>query len=130
MPLLLNGEKNKMELKILYVKDGGDESKERIVLQATDDCDIGTYVLFNTAYDGKYISNKIRYSFWFPNKDVKSGDKIIVYTKKGEEKFKENRDRNSSYFFYWGLDTTIWSKGEDCAGLIKIEEYIAKTINV
>ena len=125
-----NGVKNKMELQILYVKDAGDKSKERIILQAKTDCDIGTYILFDTTYDGKYISNKLRHSFWFPDKEVKSGDKIIIYTKRGEEKIKENCNGNNSYFFYWGLDTTIWNKDEDCAGLIKIEGYMSKTVNI
>ena len=117
-----------MDLKVLYVKDAGIKSKERIILQAINDCDIGTYLLFDTTYKGKYISDKVRHSFWLPDKKVKNGDKIIIYTKEGEEKNKSNNDGNSSYFFYWGLDTTIWNKEEDCAVLIRIEDYLVKKL--
>jgi hypothetical protein len=127
---LQNGVKSKMDLKVLYVKDAGNKNKERIVIKAKDNCNIGIYILFDTTYDGNYISDKVRHSFWLPDKKVKSGDKIIIYTKQGEEKYKENNNGNNSYFFYWGLDTTVWNKKEDCAVLIKIDDYLVKKVNV
>ena len=117
-------------MKILYVKNAGDDTKERIILEVQNDCDIGTYILFDTTYEGEYISDKVRHSFWLPNKKVKAGDKIIIYTKQGEEKHKINNSGNNSYFFYWGLDITVWNKEEDCAVLIKIDDYLVKKVNV
>jgi len=115
-----------MDVKILYIKDAGDKSGERIVLQANNDCNIGDYILFDTTYEGNYISNKLRHNYWFPDKKIKSGDKVILYTKSGEESSKENKSGNTSHFFYWDLDITVWNKGEDCAVLIKVEDYNVK----
>lgn len=117
-----------MDIQVLYVKNAGDNKKERIVLEVLNDCDIGEYILFDTTYSGDYVSDKIKHSFWFPDKKLKAGDKIIVYTKEGENKKKENSKGNSSYFLYWGLDCTVWNKGADCAILIKIADYVAKDL--
>lgn len=128
MQQLQNGVKNNMDLKVLYVKDAGDALKERIVLEVENNCDIGSYILFDTTYSGNYISDKVRHSFWLPNMKLKVGDKIIIYTKKGEEKHKTNSNGNNSYFFYWGLDITVWNKKEDCAVLIKVDDYTVKKV--
>jgi len=117
-----------MNLKILSVKDQGDLENERVVLQALADCDIGKYIVFDTTYDGDMISNELRHSYWFPDKDVKKGDKVVLYTKKGKDKEKSFEQGFKSHFFYWGLERTVWNKDEDCALLIRVAEYRAKGI--
>lgn len=102
----------------------------QIILEAENDCDIGTYILFDTTYEGKYISDKVRHSFWLLDKKISAGDKIIIYTKSGEEKLKINGNGKNSYFLYWGLDETVWNKHEDCAVLIKIDDYLVKKVNI
>ncbi len=117
-----------MDVTILYIKDSGDKNHERIILKAINDCNIGKYILFDTTYKEDQISNKLRHCYWFPDKEIKSGDKIILYTKKGHESSKQNKSGIESHFFYWDLDnTTIWNKKEDCAVVIKVESYITKT---
>ena len=118
-----------MDIKILYIKDQGDHDKERIVMQAVNECNIGEYILFDTTFEGEYISNKLRHSYWFPDKKIKSGDKIIVYTKPGDEGSKTNKSGNESHFFYWDLEITVWNKDEDCAIIVKVDSYKTKRIS-
>ena len=112
-----------MNVELLYIKDKSDPEKERVVISVLTDCNIGDYVLFDTTYSGNQVSNKLRHSYWFPDKKVSKGDKVILYTKKGREKVKENLSGTKSHFFYWNLENTIWNKDEDCALLMKIEDY-------
>ncbi|UTY23681.1 hypothetical protein [Treponema denticola] len=119
-----------MDIRILYVKDAGNKSAERIVLEANNDCDIGDYILFDTTYDGNYISNKLRHNYWFPDKKIKAGDKIILYSKQGIERSKKNISGNTSHFFYWDLDIAVWNKSKDCALLVNIEDYLVKKIDI
>jgi NAD+--asparagine ADP-ribosyltransferase len=111
-----------MNVKILYIKDKSDIDNERIVLYANEDCDIGNYMIFDTYSIGEGISTKIRHTYWFPDKKIKKGDKIIIYTKKGKNSSKEN-SLSTSHFFYWGIDRAIWIKEEECAVLMEISEY-------
>lgn len=115
-----------MDIKILSIKDAGDLDNERIVLQATNDCNIGDYIVFDTTYDGEFVSNKLRNSYWFPDEKIKKNDKVILYTKQGNEKLKENISGFNSHFFYWDLKKTVWNENEDCAIVVKIEYYITK----
>ena len=57
-----------MTIEIKYAKDAGNIEKERLVLKATSDDEIGNYVLFDTTYleDGR-VSNEMRHSLWFPD---------------------------------------------------------------
>ena len=60
---------------------------------------------------------------------IKSGDKIIVYTKPGDEGSKTNKSGNESHFFYWDLEITVWNKDEDCAIIVKVDSYKTKRIS-
>jgi hypothetical protein len=96
-----------MKLDIKEIKDNGAHD-ERVVLIATEDCDIGRYFAFITKLsEGKIVYNNIKYPFWFPDKLVKKGDLIVLYSGKGTDNFKINTDGTTSYFYYRGLDTSI-----------------------
>lgn len=118
-----------MDIKINYIKDAGIVKKERLVLKILKDCNIGYYIVVYTYYidknDGSISANVLN-SFWFPDKRVIAGDLVILYTKKGEESEKKNKDGSTSHFFYWGLDKTIWNEEDDCAVLIEIEDWTTK----
>lgn len=112
-----------MDVKLLKIKDKSDLRNERVVISVLRDCNIGEYILFDTTYSDYQISNKLRHTYWFPDKKVQQGDKVILYTKEGEIKEKNNESGNTSHFFYWELNETVWNKNEDCAVLVNIKDY-------
>ncbi len=118
-----------MNIKIKYVKDAGNIKKERLVLEVTDNDNVGNYIIADSTYlgDGS-VSNKLRHTFWVPDKDVSYGDLVIIYTKSGSNKTKENKDETASHFFYWGLESPIWNKNGDSALLIEVKNWASKNV--
>ena len=112
-----------MDLTIRAIRDAGNAKLERIVLKVCEDCNVGDFLIMDTTYDGDRISNKLRHTYWFPDKVVKKGDLVILYTKEGKINEKINLSGNTSHFFYWNLKETVWNKDEDCAVLFSISEY-------
>lgn len=118
-----------MTIEIQHVKDAGNLNKERIVLKVTASDDIGRYILFDTTYyDNGTVSNEIRHSLWFPNKEVNSGDLVIAYTKNGKDSQTENSNGTVSHFFYMGIGSTIWNKSGDGAVLIEAKTWQVKKV--
>lgn len=118
-----------MKLSIRSVSGHGNLEKERIVLKAQDDIDIGDYMLADTTYvDEDEISNKLRHTFWIPEKEVSKGDLIVIYTKEGRDRAKRNDSGSRTHFFYWGLGKTIWNKNEDAAAVFHIKDWVSKQV--
>lgn len=118
-----------MTIEIKYVRDAGNLAKERLILKATSDDEIGNYILFDTTYlENDKVSNEIRHSLWFPDGEVKENDLIVVYTKSGKDSKMENENETTSHFFYMGLGKTIWNENGDCAVLMKISSWQNKLI--
>jgi hypothetical protein len=99
-----------MDISIRTIRDPGDKARERVVLQAEKNLDIGWYILLATriSKDGTTLGGLVPFCFWFPNREVKSGDIIVAYSKTGQSKRKDNSSGNVSHFFYWGLEDAIW----------------------
>ncbi|HHW9298814.1 TPA: hypothetical protein ACU3BK_000743 [Salmonella enterica] len=118
-----------MTIEIKYALDAGNLAKERLVLKATSDDEIGNYILFDTTYvEDDKVSNKIRHSLWFPDQEVKKNDLIVVYTKSGKYSKIENKNKTTSHFFYMGLGNSIWNENGDCAVLMEISSWQNKLI--
>lgn len=98
-----------MALRIEGIRQPGDLSRERIVLRADSDTDIGRYLILSArASNGKTLAGRIPNCYWFPDREIKAGDFVVLYSKAGTRNVKENDSGNASYFFYWGLDETLW----------------------
>jgi hypothetical protein len=99
-----------MNLKVIGVEGVGDLEKERVVLQASENTDIGKFALFaaNRSNEDQPFSGDIPDTYWFPFKEVKSGDFVVVYTKKGVRGEKTSDSGRTSYFYYWGYDKSKW----------------------
>lgn len=118
-----------MIIEVKYVKECGDLDKERIVLSVVKDGDVGRYAIFDTTYTkGGSVSNKVRFTYWFPDKNVKAGDLVVVYTKAGSSSEHQNKDGSTSHFFYWGLDRTVWNEDGDCAVIARIDSWKGQAI--
>lgn len=103
-----------MTAEITGIRDAGDLQRERLILRAKSDTDIGNSIVLCAPADGENVyPNAMEVAFWFPDKAVKKGDIIVLYTKEGEEKFKCNKNRTTSYFYYWGLSSPLWKKSKN-----------------
>lgn len=116
-----------MNVEIRSIRNPGELEDERLVLRVLRDCDIGRYFTFDTTYteDGR-VSNLVRHPYWFPDKEVKAGDLVVVYTKTGRQSQKVNNDGSTSHFFYRGIDRTIWNQERDCAVVLEISDWKSK----
>ncbi len=115
-----------MDVKILQVVDVGKLNDERIILKVQNNIDIGKYAVFKTGVNlsnnKKIINNMIHHAYWFPDKQVNYNDKVVLYTKAGITSERKNDDGTTTYFFYWGLSSPIWS-GDNGAVLASIPEW-------
>lgn len=110
-----------MKIKILGVRDGGVLSKERVVLLADADGNVGHAMLAATRSTAEQtISSKISTPFWFPDREVKKGDLLVVYTQAGTPNQIKNKDQTSSHFFYAGLPSALYGDKSMCAVLFDI----------
>jgi hypothetical protein len=117
-----------MNLSISKVRFPGDLERERVVIEASKDAEVGRYLILRSRSDGKtYFGGKIQASYWFPDDEIKAGDLVVLYTKKGKRSTKSNNDGTTSHFFYWGLQTPVWGP-ETAAVLVRTADWEA-TIN-
>ena len=113
-----------MQLKFHKIRNAGEIDDERVVLHVNSDGDIGRYLIATSHATGKVsVSSKIKYPFWLPDKEVKSGDIIVLYTKKGKESSKENNDGSRSYFYYLGLSAPLYSEEDSCVVLMEVGKW-------
>jgi hypothetical protein len=99
-----------MSLELRYVEDAGDITRERVVLRATTNVDIGLYALFRcrVSKDGKPLSGAAT-AYWFNNKEIRAGDFVVLYTKSGSASQKKGASAATSYFYYWNLTAAHWT---------------------
>ena len=50
-------------------------------------------------------------AYWFPYRELKRGDLVILYTKNGSNSEKKIDAGSTSYFFYWRKASPIWVTG-------------------
>ena len=118
-----------MELKITAIGDKGSLKNERIGLKATSDCQLKYYQIFKTRFhkSGGFY-NRSESVYWFAPEDVKSGDRIVLYTRKGTDSVKDNDDGTKTYFLYWGLKTPIFTDEKNGVVLVEISSWITSKV--
>lgn len=108
-----------MELVIEYIRDAGDIEKERIVFKAEQDTQLGKYLLAESyELDESRFSSSLKNVYWFPDQELKAGDRVILYTKKGERNVSINEDGSTDYFFYWNLEEPHLKGDKPCIVLL------------
>lgn len=122
-----------MKIKIHSIQNHGDSSKEYVALEALEDCEIGNYAIVDTTYtsNGKVLSNKWRHFHRFGAQLLKKGDFVMLYTRIGRnssESFlrKDTQQSVMAYHRYWGLESSVWNDGGDCAALYYMRLIHAK----
>ena len=119
-----------MNARIRTIIDHG-HNDERIVIDITFDTDIGEYLVLDTTYTNQgSISNKVRHPFWFPDQKVKTGDVVVLYTRKGTKSSIKNANGSTSYFFFWGLDSNVWNNDGDCAIILHIDQWASHRVTI
>jgi hypothetical protein len=114
-----------MRLQIVQIYDRGVANKERILLRASAETNLSSYIVFNTWYiTPQAISRSPRNVFWFPPKPIKPGDSVVLFSGLGTPSESQNQDGTTTYFFFWGLANTIWNKTGDCATLVELNNWM------
>lgn len=93
-----------MRLTISSFPDAGNHQKERLIIKTKADIEIGEYAVFcsgTSDRNGSPTSGR-QIAYWFPDGTVKSGDLVILYTKRGRTSTKELNDGRTAHFYYWG----------------------------
>lgn len=99
-------------------------AEERIVLKVTENCNLNSFILFDTTYDENgIVSNKHRHVFVFPDLDVKKGDFVWVYTKRGVYGTHVNTSSTTTHKLYLNLDTQIWNNNGDKAYIVHYDDW-------
>ena len=113
-----------MKFKINGIEDAGNLEKERIVLKVLEDEDVGRYAIFKTTKVGDtLVSSRVSLAFWFQDQEVKKDDLVVIYTKAGAYKSTKNTKGNTSHFFYWDKDASVWGGDDDAIVLLNINEW-------
>lgn len=107
-----------MNLAISRVADKGLFDKERLVIKVTQDTDVGTFVIFRTGVTNDAVNINVSETYWFPDKRVKAGDLVVLYTKSGTNSEKILDTGNKTHFFYWGKSQALWSTPQKAAVLL------------
>ena len=117
-----------MEIEIVGVADAGDLEKERLALKIVKSCDLGYFlVLDGLRLENGEVSTRVRQPYWFPDKKVKVGDRILLYTKKGVgPKQRTGDDGSTTYCFYRQLESTVWNRGGNTVLVLSLLEWISK----
>lgn len=112
--------RKKMKIVIDYIKDFGDKEKERVVFRINQPTNLGLYVIAESVKVGDTsISSFIKNVYWLPDQELKTGDLVVLYTKKGEKRSVLNEDGSTTYFYYWGLGDTLSSEDKSCVVLFE-----------
>ena len=97
-----------MKVKISAIREAGHLQKERVVLRVESACNIGEFLLLQTGFEDGSVNTGIYETFWFPDKQVRAGDYVVLYTKNGTRSEKPFQEA-TSHFFYIGKSEPIWN---------------------
>lgn len=107
-----------MDLKIKSIANKGDAEKERLVIQVLNDTDVGDYVLFRTGWKDDAVTTRVYDTFWFPDKNVKAGDLVVIYSRRGAKSERVLESGSTAHFFYWARTDTLWGTPDRGAVLL------------
>jgi hypothetical protein len=113
-----------MNLTIFSFADAGNIQKERIVLVAKEDLEVGEFAVFisRTSEEG-LASSDGQQAFWFPDGKVRANDLVVIYTKGGADSTKLLSSNRTAHFFYWDLDAPVWAGNKNTAVVIHIDKW-------
>lgn len=109
-----------MIIEIDSIKNSGNLEKERVIFKVIENGDLGKYMVAQSiTINDTSFSSKLQNLYWFPDKELKAGDLVVLYTKQGEKGNSVNEDGSTTYFYYWGLTSTLSSIEKSCVVLLE-----------
>lgn len=114
-----------MNLEIVRIRSAGNPQKERLVMRALGNVELGQFAVFAARVDGSGLTNDVIATYWFPDGKAREDDLIVLYTKEGRPKRSTSADGVKSHFFYWGVDETLWDD-DSAPVLVKISDWAAE----
>lgn len=87
------------------------------------DEDIGFFAVFRTLVQDDHITNSVTDVYWFPNKQVRAGDLVILYSKSGTNTERVLKNGNTAHFFYWSKGVTLWKHANYAPTLVSTPEW-------
>lgn len=113
-----------MKMKIKSIHNHGKAGEEYVLLEVTEDCQVGAHILADTTFtDTGRVSNKLRHTFWFPDKAINAGELVVVRTGKGTDDSYKNNIGTKVHRFYWNLALPVWNDQKDAAILVEIKDW-------
>lgn len=112
-----------MEIILKSIGDKGDLNNERIGFTVVTSCELKYFLVIRTKKTDGGFQNKGTDYFWFLPQQVKENDKIVLYSKKGQNSVKDNLDGTKTYFFYWGLNSPVFKSSDDIVVLANIKNW-------
>ncbi len=113
-----------MNMRIIKILDNGIANKERLWMKVLANTNLMYFIVFDTTHTSdNTISNIQRHAYWFSPKEVKAGDNVILYTRRGTPSEQRNADGSTNHFLFWGLDKTVWNNQGDCAVLFQVNSW-------
>lgn len=115
-----------MDLRLHAIREPGDLDRERVVLKAETDTDTGRHLLLSArSSNDRLLGGHVPNCYWFPDRHISAGDWVVLYSKRGSVKVRDNKSGSKSYFFYWGLDQPLWQDHELRPVLIRVGAWRA-----
>ena len=117
-----------MHIKLINIRNAGDEN-ERLLIRVLDDCNLKGYAIVDNTYENGIVSNVNRHVYFFPDKHVKKGNIVRLYTKKGTNYDVEanyGKEKVTYYNFFWGFEEeiTVWNQSGDIPYIIHYNEVV------
>ena len=113
-----------MKLEIVRISDAGDAQRERVVLRAREDCDIGKFALVRAISDESGpFAGSLSHGYWFPDVKVSANDLVVLYSRSGNEKIKKHDSGRTTYFYYQEAEAPLYSKGNHAPVLFSVPEF-------
>jgi hypothetical protein len=115
-----------MRLQVIRIADRGVPNQERLHLSVIQDATLASYVVLLSRYPTPTgVTSGNLPAFWFPTTLVRAGDQIVLFSGSGNASTVKNANGSTTYFFHWGLKSTVWNQSADCAVVIEAADWAA-----
>lgn len=119
-----------MKIEILNIADRGIANQERLHLRVLEPTNLGSHLVMSSIWvTPTTVANGNKAVFWFPPQEVKTYDEIVLYTRAGANHTGPAQGlvgalaSSTTYFYFWGQQTTIWNSQEACALLFDVANW-------
>lgn len=112
-----------MILHLSDIKDRGNIEKERIVFDVIGDGNLTNYLIGQTYQVDEGFDVKFVKTFWFTDAEANQGDRVVLYSKKGEDRVVRNKNNRSTFFYFWYSEDSIWNEENLVAVLINTGDF-------